>query len=242
MTTWYTSWFDSPLYAALYRHRDDAEAHASVDLFERTTCLPRHSRVLDLACGSGRHVKECLSRGYDVVGADLAAARLAEARSLNSSDARLVRCDMKRLPFARCFDAVLHLFTAFGYFDDTEQDGQVLDEVSSCLRHGGWYMLDYLNAEAVRRNLVPVTRSKVNGCIVTQERSIVDDRVVKRITAECDGHSEEYCEKVRLYDPESLQSMLVNRGFGIHAVYGNYDGLLFGQDSPRCILISKWEA
>ncbi|MEM1002389.1 MAG: SAM-dependent methyltransferase, partial [Bacteroidota bacterium] len=54
-TQWYASWFDSPYYHILYKDRDYDEAQALIDSLTQYLNLPENGRVLDLACGRGRH-------------------------------------------------------------------------------------------------------------------------------------------------------------------------------------------
>ena len=52
---WFASWFDSPYYHLLYQHRDDNEAKQFIGHLTEALDLPQGAKVLDLACGKGRH-------------------------------------------------------------------------------------------------------------------------------------------------------------------------------------------
>src|SRR5207237_6807952 len=100
------------------------------------------ARVLDLACGHGRHSARLARRGFDVTGLDVSASSLELARETEPA-AEYVEGDMRELPFEDAsFDAAINLFTAFGYFDDEAADQRVLHEVARVLRSGASFLLD----------------------------------------------------------------------------------------------------
>ena len=240
---WYAQWFSDALYLELYSHRDATEARDAVDLFGRTTQLcPGPSRILDLACGTGRHAFEFARLGYTVTAADLSMSLLSVARRKTQKfqdDIALVRGDMRHLPFRRTFHAVAQLFTAFGYFPTDEANEAVIAEVAGSLLPGGWYMLDFLNAEHVRSTLVRSSVDSIGGRDIYQERWIENDRVEKRIRLRTDDRDQVYSESVRLFSYGELQTMLGRHGFTVRAAYGAYDGTAFTSTSERCILFSE---
>lgn len=76
---WFEDWFNSPYYHLLYSHRDEEEANLFMQhLLDRLKPAP-NSRILDLACGKGRHAQFIASKGFDVIGVDLAENSIAEA-------------------------------------------------------------------------------------------------------------------------------------------------------------------
>src|SRR5687767_9208056 len=95
MTEWFEEWFGEE-YLQLYPHRDDAEAERAVALVLRATGFQRGWRVLDVACGAGRHARAFEAAGARCVGVDLSATLLRIARTVTG--ASLVRADMRALP------------------------------------------------------------------------------------------------------------------------------------------------
>lgn len=243
---WYARWFADESYTAVYRHRDETEALQAVDLFFAATGLdPTVSRILDLACGTGRHAMAFARHRARVVAADLSPTLLAVARRglcANPAPAagpRLVRCDMRRLPFRPAMDGVVQLFTAFGYFATDAEDASVLAGVARVLRPGGWYMLDFLNADEVRARIEPRSETPIPGGSVVQERWIAGDRVEKRIAVTRGGALREFRESVRLYARGDLERMLGAAGLAVRSVAGSYSGDAFHPASPRCILFAQ---
>ncbi|MBE0644957.1 MAG: class I SAM-dependent methyltransferase [Bacteroidetes bacterium] len=243
--SWYKHWFADELYMDLYAHRDAAEARQAIDLFERVTGTisgGSRSPLLDLACGTGRHAFELARRGYTVMAADLSPTLLsAAARKTQRYRDRLslVRADMRRLPFGACFAAVLQLFTAFGYFRTDAANEAVVAGVRAVLPTDGWYMLDFLNAADVARTLEARTEQHTAHGRVVQERAIRNGRVEKRIRISGDGREEEFTESVRLYTLADFNGMFSRNGFAMAEVFGSYEGAVFRDTSPRCIMFAR---
>lgn len=228
---------------ALYPHRDGAEARRAVEMLERVTGRGPGTRVLDLACGAGRHLAELQHVGYRATGLDLS-FRLLDAARNRAGAAPLVRGDMRSLPFrAAAFDVVASYFTSFGYFDDEAGDLRVLAEVRRVLAPGGAFLLDFMNAGAVVENLRREDRRTVSGVAVVQERRLVEGgRVVEkriRIGAREGTPERSFVERVRLYGPAELASMMDAVGLASESVFGGYDRSSFSPRSPRCIVLAK---
>jgi SAM-dependent methyltransferase len=234
---WFEQWFGED-YLHIYQHRDEREAEHAVELIAANLAGRQIHSVLDLGCGSGRHTKVLFERGW-TVGLDLSMALLKVARR-ESPGAPYVRADMRELPFADdSFDLVVNLFTSFGYFEDDREHARVLSRVCAVTRHGGTFVIDFLNAAQVRRELVPYDERVKNGITIEQTRTISqDDRFVeKRIRLR--GRGKEYIERVRLLSEADLERMLSVAGFDVSKRFGDYGGASWSEDSPRTILFAS---
>ena len=235
---WFRDWFGTE-YLELYPHRDEAEAVRAVELFRRASDVAPDSLILDLASGAGRHLAPFEAVGFAPVGLDLSWPLLSRARSLDG-DARLVRADMRELPFRdAAYAGVGSFFTSFGYFADESDDHRVMTEVRRVLRPGGTFMLDFLNASRVRADLVPEDERHVSGRLVRQQRRIEQGRVIKRIEIANPEADEPrvFHESVRLYESTELQSRLEAAGLLPDRSFGDYDGAEFDVSSPRLIIL-----
>lgn len=236
---WFERWFGEE-YIALYPHRNAAEAESVVSLIEHTIAPAKVGRVLDLACGAGRHSR-ALCRRWWTTGLDLSEVllRLAKREGLTAA---LVRGDMRVLPFRdRSFDLVVNLFTSFGYFADDESHLHVVREVSRVTMSGGSFVLDFLNTSQLKNALVPYDERRIGNQIVEQRREISEDGrfVIKRICLR--GTGQEFTERVRLFDPGDLKAMMIAAGFRVTAAFGNYDGEPLTRTSPRVVLFGNKE-
>ena len=76
---WFAEWFDTSYYHQLYQNRNEEEAALFISNLLQFLNLPKSSKLLDLACGKGRHSVTLNSFGYEVLGVDLAANSIQEA-------------------------------------------------------------------------------------------------------------------------------------------------------------------
>src|SRR5436305_138734 len=112
---WYQEWFGEE-YLELYAHRDDEEARRQVAFF-REHAGRVDGVVLDLACGTGRHLTELNAEGYDAVGCDLSFTLLRTGID-EYGPLPGARADMRALPFGSdSVDGFVNFFTCFGYVE-----------------------------------------------------------------------------------------------------------------------------
>src|SRR5262249_41028487 len=146
---WPVAFFDDD-YLQLYRPMlTEERTAAEIDFIESALGLPAGARVLDLACGFGRHSIGMALRGYRVTGVDFNPRYLALAREESERrgvTVRWVEADMRELDFAREFDAVYSYFTSFGYFPERENE-RVIERVARSLTPGARFLIDLANRD-----------------------------------------------------------------------------------------------
>jgi SAM-dependent methyltransferase len=236
MTEWFEEWFGEE-YLQLYPHRDFAEAEQAVGLILERVGFAPGWRVLDVACGAGRHALAFEVAGARCVGLDLSAALLRVARTVTS--APLVRADMRALPIRPgSMDLTVNLFTSFGYFERDAEHAAALHEMVATLRPRGWFVIDFLNPAAVRARLVPRETLRVDGSEVAVARSVSSDGryVCKTITT---AGGRRFSERVRLFGPDEIAAMLAEAGVSVREHFGDYDASPLAADSPRTILVGQ---
>ncbi len=241
---WFEEWFDSPLYEKLYANRDEAEATQLVDLLVETLDLNECSRILDLGCGRGRHSISLAQKGYTVKGIDLSKPAIKTAREkaeeLGLENISFEVNDMRK-PLPETFDAIVNLFTTFGYFRSDEENAGVFDSVVQMIEAGGMFVLDYLNASKVRRSYRPKDSGEFHDIHYEIERYIENDTIHKDIEFSGDRVNGKrfYSERVKLYDLEWFREEMDKRGLVIDRVYGDYEGGDFDpESSSRLLLVS----
>jgi SAM-dependent methyltransferase len=237
MAEWFTQWFNEE-YLALYAHRDDSDARRLFTLVQRAVPWEPGWRVLDVACGPGRHTRLFAEAGARVTGLDLSMVLLRHAREVTT--APLVRADMRALPIAPgAIDLAVNLFTSFGYFDDDATHAQVIAGIVATLRPGGWFVLDFLNAPKVREDVQAEEAAAGTGPRAagweTRRRVSDDGRFVRKTIVGANGRSWE--ERVRLLDVEELATMCSAAGLQVTNRFGDYDGGPWSVAGPRAILI-----
>lgn len=244
-THWFEEWFDSPLYEKLYSYRDEDEANKLADLIEELVPRSNYKKILDLGCGRGRHSLTLAERGYDVTGTDLSPKAIKKAKLLaaerNLNNVHFEVRDMREVLPNR-FDAVLNLFTTFGYFLDDEENASVFDGVHKMLGENGRFLIDFLNAAKVEEGLVPAESGSYENLDYQIERFIADGMVHKKIRFTGAGLKGpvEYQERVKLYGKDWFEPQLKARGFNILDFKGDYSGRRFSEEiSPRLIILAE---
>lgn len=246
---WYEESFGKD-YLLIYRHRDRRQAEEEVFKMMEWLKLPTHSDILDLCCGMGRHALTLAHTGYRVTGVDLSSELLQEARASDPHGlVNWVEGDMRALPedtmFKERFDAVINLFTSFGYFEEDHEQLTVLREIHKALRPGGRFIIDYMNAEYTTNHLIPFSERIVDGTIISETRRIFSGFVMKEIEVRVQGSNNltrRYSERVKLYSPEKLADMLTSAGLTLDTIYGNYEGQSYDRkQSPRMIMVGHRE-
>ena len=107
----YKSWFDTPYYHILYKNRDYKEAEMFTKELMEFIKLPLNSKVLDLACGMGRHSINLNKMGYNVTGVDLSVKSIKNASKYENENLKFKIHDMRK-PLGQKFDLVVNLFTS----------------------------------------------------------------------------------------------------------------------------------
>ena len=87
---WFTSWFDSPFYHILYKDRDYTEAQQFMDNLTNYLNIPEGGKILDLACGKGRHSIYLITLGYNITGIDLSANSITHAKQFENDVSHLL--------------------------------------------------------------------------------------------------------------------------------------------------------
>lgn len=235
---WFEEWFNSPYYHMLYANRSTEEADGFILNVHKLLELPPGSKVLDLACGKGRHSKALATQGYNVTGVDLSENSIADAKKMETENLRFMVHDMRRPVAINYYDAVLNLFTSFGYFVSERDNLRTISAVAAALRPNGIFLIDFLNAVKVKKAIELKPEGVVNsGNVHFQWKKTIEGcSVVKKITVTDSGKQFSFCEHVQLFTLSDFSHML-NGKFEIVNVYGDYNLATFDElNSDRLIL------
>ena len=239
---WFKDWFDSPYYHLLYGKRDDKEAGAFIRNLVQFLAPVKGSRMLDLACGKGRHSRILAAMGFDVTGIDLSQNSINEASRYSSETLHFKVHDM-RTPFSRNeFDYVFNLFTSFGYFENEDDNIRTLESVRECMTGKGLFIQDYFNANIIPEHFRAQETKMVDGVEFVIRKTIDHKRIVKCINF-CDkGVDYDFREKVSLFNYDDFKAMYRKTGFHILHTFGDYNlGPFDTERSERLIIISERE-
>ena len=238
---WFSTWFDSPYYHLLYRDRNHQEAQAFIDgLLEHLHPKPG-ARLLDLACGKGRHAIYLSQKGYDVTGVDLSPESIAYARRFAHARLHFEVHDMREaLPWGP-FDFVFNLFTSFGYFAEEAENVVALRSAAAALRPGGKLVIDFMNTERTVAELVTHEQKTVADTTFHLHRHLHNDFVVKEIRfTDQQGQARHFEERVRALRRQQFEQYFQMAGLRLAEVLGDYRLQPYDEEtSPRMIFVLK---
>jgi len=217
-----------------------------VGWIEESLNVAKGGRLLDLACGAGRHAIPLTERGYELVGLDLSIYLLQQGLiQAQEQDLKVqfVHGDMRDLSFEQVFDGIYCLDTSFGYFSDLENFG-VLHGIHRALKRGGHFLLDVINRDHAIQELPRRNWWQGKSCLAQEDVEFLAEKSqvqIKRYVVFSDGTERIYDIRLRLYSPHELQQMLKLAGFEILEISGSFHTphAFFGKDSEHIIILAK---
>lgn len=237
---WFETWFDSPYYHLLYANRSETEAADFIKLITAHLKLAKEAKVIDIACGKGRHTKTLAKLGFDATGVDLSPNSIATAKASEHEQLHFEVWDMRQPYRIDCFDAVFNLFSSFGYFEDDKEDERVIQAMYDCLKPGGWLVLDYINTQFAVLNLKAREIIPRNDVQFHVQKKVEKGFIKKKINFLAAGEEYQFEEQLKVINLARFELMLTNAGFDLVETLGSYALEPFvANSSPRLILIAK---
>ncbi len=241
---WFEDWFNSAYYHLLYSHRDEEEANQFMQNLLTQLVPDASSRILDLACGKGRHAQFIATKGYDVIGIDLSENSIQEALLKSTANLQFFEHDM-RFPFRiNYFDYVFNLFTSFGYFNNQRDEINTIKSIGLDLKPNGMVVIDFFNAAKVAQMTAKCSEQKViNDIEFEWKKSIVNKSVIKEIDVNDAGVVHHYKEQVRLLELVDFENYFAQAGLKLVSTFGDYSLAPFDvTTSERLIMIAQKQA
>lgn len=236
---WFESWFDSPYYHVLYQNRDEKEAQLFMDNLVHFLNLPEDAKILDLACGKGRHSIYLNALEYDVTGVDLSENSIKKATEFSNEKLNFKVHDMRNYLNEK-YDAIFNLFTSFGYFNAKSDNLKALNAIKNGLTETGFAVIDFMNVDYVLQNLIAEEEKIVDGITFFMKRYYKDAAIFKEIQFEDQGKKYHFTEKVQAIRLEDFETMMEETGLYLLAIFGDYKLKKFHKnESERLILIFK---
>ncbi|MFM2337755.1 MAG: hypothetical protein RL115_948 [Bacteroidota bacterium] len=239
---WFKDWFNSPYYHQLYFKRDDNEAAAFIKRLITHLQPAADARMLDVACGRGRHSKFLNSYRFDVTGIDLSEESISYARQFENETLHFFQHDM-RLPFwMNYFDIAFNFFTSFGYFRTEREHYNAIRTIANSLKTGGTLVIDYLNVHYAEDNLVHKMEKEIDGINFCITKWFDETHFYKKIVVEDDALDTpfEYTEKVAKFTLGDFNDMFAYHQLQVQEVFGDYNlGAYDVKKSSRLLLVAK---
>jgi SAM-dependent methyltransferase len=207
--------------------------------------LPTGSRVLDVPCGQGRHAHLLAEAGYRVDGLDYSEHLLERARERGTGPTlRYTRGDMRRLParWTGRFDAVVNLFTSFGFFTDVADDAQVIAEFARVLAPGGALIWHGGSRDGVMaRFLARDWWRSDDGTMIAHERRFdpLSGVITIRTAWEGPSGSGSREHRIRLYTATRLAELCLDAGLVVEEAYDGWSDRALTRRSSEMVLIAR---
>ena len=232
----YNNWFDSSYYHILYDNRDYNEAKEFVKTILNHLKLKKNSKILDAACGKGRHSIEIEKFGYKVTGIDLSKNSIREAKKNENKNLNFLIHDIS-VPMNEKYDAVFNLFTSFGYHDK-KKDLDVLNAIEINLKNNGIGIIDFFNINRVKNELVEKEIIVKKDIKFNITRKVNKNYVSKNITFEENQTTYNYNESVNALSLKEFEEYFSKTNLEILEVFGDYNLKEFKTNvSPRLIIL-----
>ena len=238
--SWFANWFDSEYYHVLYKNRDGKEAEFFIENLAQYLSLKKRSKLLDIACGKGRHAKHFNSLGFDVVGVDLSSNSITTAKKQSNETLQFFEHDMREIYQENQFDVATNLFTSFGYFEKDEDEQKAINAMAINLKKDGILVIDFMNVKKVMAKLVASEQTIIDSITFDINRKVVNQHIIKDIHITDSKTEHHFQEKVKALTLADFSDFIANSGLKIIDIFGNYKLETFNaQTSDRLILICK---
>ena len=220
---------------------------SEVDFIVEALGLGEHERILDLACGFGRHVLELTRRGHSVVGVDLTREYIEEARArarCECLDAELICGDVREVSFSEEFDVVLSMADgAIGYLENDEENLKIFDVIASALKPDGRHLMSVCNA-AYARTHFPRRHWEAGERAISLADFEWDSETSRMVyTSYTLKYGEALIEPegrtawIRLYTLDELTEILRTRAITVQAAYGGHDTTVSSSDEHLTLAV-----
>ena len=242
---WWATYFDAhylleydPIFTPA---RDRREVARMIEILG----LPAGARVLDCPCGQGRHAHLLAEAGFDVDGLDYSPDLLARARERGTGPRlRYTRGDMRKLParWTGRFEAVLNLFTSFGFFALPADDARVLAEFARVLAPGGVLVWHGGSRDGVMARFLDRDWWKAgDGTLIAHERSFDSLSGVLTVRTTWNGPSGdgEREHRIRLYTASRLAEMCAGAGMIVEEAFDGWHDRPLRRRSTQMVLVAR---
>ena len=230
-------WFDSDYYHVLYKHRDYNEARNFINNIVEYLDLKKGSKILDLACGIGRHSIYLDKIGFKVVGTDKSPNNIKKAKASHNQSLSFLQMEMIDDTNHK-YDCIFNLFTSFGYIDHN-YNTKVFQRISESLNINGLLVLDFLNILNVKKNIVKEEIKKIDNITFNLKRFIKNQILYKKIDFTYNKNEYSFKESVMCLELKNFKDYLKDLPLEITEVFGNYNLEKFHPDSERLIMVIK---
>ena len=230
-------WFDSDYYHVLYKHRDYNEARNFIDNIVEYLDLKKGSKILDLACGIGRHSIYLDKIGFKVVGTDKSPNNIKKAKASKNQSVNFLQMEMIDDTNHK-YDVIFNLFTSFGYVNH-DYNLKTIKNIERQLKDNGTVIVDFMNTLFVKKNLVIEETKVIDNLSFKIKRKSDGKHIYKEIKFQ-DKKDYFFQEKVMDLSRKDFENYLIRYNLKIIKTFGDYNLNEFDiENSERLIMVIK---
>lgn len=226
MTEWWQTFFDETYFAVGLRRIDRRKTLADARFLHDVLSLKKGSKILDVCCGVGRHALELAKAGYDVTGVDLSKEYLELGRKRarkRGLEVKFEQYDMRRLPYKARFNAVISMWTSFGYFEKEQDNLRTLKRIHRALKRGGKFLIEVINRDWIVANFEAVGWTEIGNGYILEKRDM--DTLRSRLNADWTYITKDQTIRkrlsLRIYTIHELVDLLGSAGFRVDRLFGD---------------------
>ena len=202
------------------------------------------SRVFDCCCGMGRHSIELAAAGCSVTGMDLSKGYLDIARdeaAQRSVNVDFIHQDVREMNYSGEFDAVINMFTSFGYFEDPAEDLELLKKMYASLKPGGTLFMEMWGKEVLARDFEERSWFERDGIKILLEYSVDLNwtELCNRWLFYKDDKMTEYSFSHRIFSAAEMADLLWKAGFEMIEIYGDFNQAPYDSKAKNLILAAR---
>ena len=228
------------------------ETEKQVEYITRKLALTGRERVLDLACGFGRHALALARRGHPVVGVDITSAYIqdAEATARREGLNAAFHCmDIRDVRFAAEFDMVLNMADgAIGYLESDAENLKIFDAIARALKPGGHHVMDVCNADHAMKHF-PKKWWECGENALSLAQFEWDEATKRMLYGGWEipyGQPAErpaitHGDPIRLYTPAELEAILAARGMRVQAAFAGFSDAPASERELQMVVVSQKE-
>ncbi|WP_448518471.1 SAM-dependent methyltransferase [Rhodoflexus sp.] len=236
---WFDEWFNSPYYHILYKHRDDSEARLLIDNLCHKLQINTTDKILDLACGKGRHSIYFNQKGFDVIGVDLAEKNIRYAQQFANERLQFFRHDKRHVFRKEYFTLLVNLFTSFGYFETDAENLQTLKAAADNLQKGGRMVIDFMNTAKVIAQLKPIEYKEIDNIRFEISKRLENRFIIKDIRFTDQNRAFHFQERLMAIGYADFMRYFKAAGLELIQLWGDYNLNHYTQESDRMIFLLK---
>ena len=220
-----------------------------VDFLTEKLNLSGNERILDLACGFGRHALEFARRGYNVTGVDITPAYIDYAQKTALTEnlpAQFICSDLRSVSFAEEFDVVLNMADgAIGYLENDAENEKIFDLAARSLKPGGKHFMDIMNAEYADSHFpCRLWEAGANGLTLSafewnpQTRILLYGQLDYPYGTVLPKPEFPAGDPIRLYTPEEIRGIMTHRGMAVRNTWSDFSGAPASPNAIQLMVLS----